>query len=100
VRRQTSRNSLASPTPLNKALTWLPFCLVSGFEKNGQSRVRNIDIRVVLFWDQNKYLNALKFDWYKLRDVANKSSGFKLTILSQEELVKFFENKRPLSSYL
>ena len=25
--------------PCNKALIWLPFCLVSGFEYNGQSRV-------------------------------------------------------------
>jgi hypothetical protein len=39
VGRQTSRNSIASYTPFNKALIWLPFSLLSGFEKNGQSRV-------------------------------------------------------------
>jgi fermentation-respiration switch protein FrsA (DUF1100 family) len=40
VGRQTSRNSIASYTPFNKALIWLPFSLLSGFEKNGQSRVK------------------------------------------------------------
>ena len=29
----------ASSTPLNNALIWLPFSLISGSEKNGQRRV-------------------------------------------------------------